>query len=153
VVVDKVGGYMIGNIIISLLAGLTSFGCLELVGVPFALPLAVTVALTDLIPMVGATLGAAVCVLVSLLTAGVWPASVVVLAFFIAYQQIENYLIVPRVMRSSVDLPSMAVLLVALVGGTLLGLVGAVMAIPVAAAVKVLIRTTPRRGTDHDEAP
>jgi predicted PurR-regulated permease PerM len=153
VVVDKVGGYMIGNIIISLLAGLTSFGCLELVGVPFALPLAVTVALTDLIPMVGATLGAAVCVLVSLLTAGVWPASVVVLAFFIAYQQIENYLIVPRVMRSSVDLPSMAVLLVALVGGTLLGLVGAVMAIPVAAAVKVIIRTTPRRGTDHHEVP
>ena len=145
VVVDKVGGYMIGNIVISLLAGVTSFACLELVGVPFALPLAVTVALTDLIPMIGATLGAAVCVLVTVLTAGVWPAAVVVLAFFIAYQQVENYLVVPRVMRSTVDLPSMAVLLVALLGGTLLGLVGAVMAIPVAAAVKVAVTPTLRR--------
>ena len=65
VVVEKVGDYMIGNLIISLFAGVSTFACLELVGVPFALPLAVTVALTDLIPMIGATLGAAVCVIVS----------------------------------------------------------------------------------------
>jgi predicted PurR-regulated permease PerM len=62
-----------------------------------------------------------------------------VLAFFIAYQQLENYLIAPRVLRNSVDLSAVAVLLVALTGGTVLGLAGAVMAIPLAAAVKVVL--------------
>ena len=139
VVVDKVGAYMIGNLIISLFAGAATFACLELVRVPFALPLAVTVALTDLIPMVGATLGAVICVGVSALAAGIWPQAVVVLVFFVAYQQLENYLIAPRVLRNTVDLPAVAVLLVALVGGTVMGLIGAVMAIPVAATVKVVL--------------
>jgi len=139
VVVDKVGAYMIGNLIISLFAGTATFACLELVRVPFALPLAVTVALTDLIPMVGATLGAVICVAVSALAAGIWPQAIIVLIFFVAYQQLENYLIAPRVLRNTVDLPAVAVLLVALVGGTVMGLVGAVMAIPVAATVKVVL--------------
>jgi predicted PurR-regulated permease PerM len=139
VVVDRVGAYMIGNLIISVIAGVTTFACLEAVRVPFALPLAVTVALTDLIPMVGATIGAAICVIVSAFTAGIWPQAVIVLAFFIAYQQLENYLIAPRVLRNSVDLSAVAVLLVALVGGTVLGLIGAVMAIPLAATVKVVL--------------
>lgn len=138
VVVDKVGGYMIGNIIISLFAGTATFVCLEAVGVPFALPLAVTVAIADLIPMIGATLGATVCLLVSLLTVGIWPETVIVLLFFVVYQQVENYLLVPRVFRNTVDMPSVAVLLVALVGGSLLGLAGAIMAIPIAATVKVV---------------
>lgn len=142
VVVDKVGGYMIGNIIISLFAGASTFLCLLLVGVPFALPLAVAVAVTDLIPMVGATLGAAICVLVSAFTVDLWPATVIVVLFFVLYQQVENYLIAPRVLRNTVDLSSVAVLLVALIGGTVLGLVGAVMAIPIAATVKVLMSPT-----------
>jgi predicted PurR-regulated permease PerM len=137
VMVDKVGGYMIGNIIISVFAGTASFICLELVGVPFALPLAVTVAIADLIPMIGATLGASVCVVVSLFTVGLWPKTVIVVLFFILYQPVENYLLVPRVFRNTVDMSSSAVLLVALIGGTLLGLAGAVMAIPIAATVKV----------------
>ena len=150
VMVDKVGGYMIGNIIISVFAGTASFICLELVGVPFALPLAVTVALADMIPMIGATLGATVCVVVSLFTVGLWPKTVIVLVFFVLYQQAENYLLVPRVFRNTVDMPSAAVLLVALVGGTLLGLVGAVMAIPIAATVKVAMSPTI---TSEDEPP
>jgi predicted PurR-regulated permease PerM len=137
VMVDKVGGYMIGNIIISVFAGTATFVCLELVQVPFALPLAVTVALADLIPMIGATLGATVCVVVSLFSVGLWPRTVVVALFFVLYQQVENYLLVPRVFRDTVNMPAAAVLLVALVGGTLFGLVGAVMAIPLAATVKV----------------
>jgi predicted PurR-regulated permease PerM len=137
VLVDKVGAYMIGNIIISVFAGTTTFICLELVGVPFALPLAVTVALADLIPLIGATLGATICVLVSVFTVDLWPKTVIVVIFFILYQQAENYLLAPRVFRNTVDMPSVAVLLVALVGGTLLGLVGAIMAIPIAATVKV----------------
>ena len=111
------------------------------------LPLAVAVAIADLIPMIGATLGAVICLLVSVLTVGIWPRSVIVLLFFIAYQQLENYLIAPRVMRNAVDMSSVAVLLAALIGGAVLGLVGAIMAIPVAATVKVVI--SPRFTDPH----
>ncbi|WP_432838054.1 AI-2E family transporter [Dactylosporangium sp. CA-092794] len=142
IMVDKVGGYMIGNLTISAFAGGASFLCLELLRVPFALPLAVTVAIADLIPMIGATLGATVCVLVSLLTVGLWPKSIVLVAFFILYQPVENYLLVPRIFRNTVDMPSAAVLLVALLGGSLLGLAGAVMAIPIAATIKVAMSPT-----------
>src|SRR6266545_1438575 len=108
VVIDKVGSYMIGNLIVSAIAGVATFIALTALRVPFALPLAVFVAVTDLIPMIGATLGAVVCV------------------------------IVPRVMRDSVQMSAVAVLLAALLGGSVLGLVGAVMAIPVAAAIRVI---------------
>jgi predicted PurR-regulated permease PerM len=138
VVVDKVGGYMIGNLIISLFAGVSSFVCLFALGVPFALPLAVWVALTDLIPMIGASVGAAGCLIVTLATGDV-TSMVVVLVFFVAYQQLENYLIAPRVLRNTVDLSSIAVLLAALTGAAVLGVVGALMAIPIAAAIKVLM--------------
>jgi predicted PurR-regulated permease PerM len=151
VVVDKVGAYMIGNLIISLFAGVSTFICLTLLRVPFALPLAVTVAITDLIPLVGATLGALFGVLVTVFTVGLWPAGVVVLAFFVVYQQVENYLIAPRVLRNTVDLPSVAVLLVALIGGSVLGVVGALMSIPIAAAVKVVL--TPAIETMHRPPP
>jgi predicted PurR-regulated permease PerM len=142
VVVDKVGAYMIGNIIISVFAGVSSFICLTALRVPYALPLALTVAIADLIPMVGATLGAAVCVLVALFTKGLWPAGIVVALFFVLYQQLENYLIAPRVLRNTVNMPSVAVLLAALLGGSVLGVVGALMAIPIAAAVKVVLSPT-----------
>ncbi len=139
VVVAKVGGYMIGNMIISVFAGVATFAALKLLGVPFAVPLAVTVAIADLIPMVGATLGAAICVLVSAFTAASWTATVGVAVFFVVYQQIENYLIAPRVLRNTVDLSAVAILITALIGGTVLGVVGALMAIPIAAAIKVVI--------------
>jgi predicted PurR-regulated permease PerM len=138
-VVDKVGGYMIGNIIISILAGIASYVAFKVLGVPFATPLAVLVAVFDLIPMIGATLGAIVGVLVALFTGPLWPTTVLVAAFFVAYQQLENYLIAPRVLRTTVDIGASAVLLAGLIGATLLGLVGALMAIPVAAALNVLL--------------
>lgn len=148
VVVDKVGGYMIGNLAISLIAGVASYVCLKVVHVPYALPLAIVVAVTDLIPMIGATLGAVACTLVSVLAVGVWPRAVVVLLFFIGYQQFENYVITPRVMRNAVDLSPVSVLVVALIGATLLGLIGALMAIPIAAATKVVMSS---RIPPHDE--
>jgi predicted PurR-regulated permease PerM len=152
VMVDKVGAYMIGNIIISLIAGLASFIVLQVLGVPYAVPLAVAVAITDLIPMIGATLGAVICVLVTAFTTRVWPETVVVIIFFVVYQQLENYLIAPRVMRNSVDLPAVAVLIAALIGGKMLGLIGALMAIPIAAAVRVL--TSPMiEPLDDEELP
>jgi predicted PurR-regulated permease PerM len=138
-VVDKVGGYMIGNIIISLIAGVASFVAFSLLGVPFAVPLAFLVAICDLIPMIGATLGAVIGVTVALFTVDLWPNTILVAGFFVAYQQLENYLIAPRVLKTTVELGAAAVLLAGLVGATVLGLVGALMAIPVAAAFNVLL--------------
>jgi len=139
VVIDKVGAYMIGNLVISAIAGVTTFIALSALRVPFALPLAFFVALTDLIPLVGATLGAIVCIIVTLATKELWPATILVTIFFILYQQLENYLIAPRVLRNTVEMPSVAVLLAALLGGSVLGLVGALMAIPIAAAIRVIM--------------
>src|SRR5215211_4450374 len=137
-VVDKVGGYMIGNIIISIIAGLASFIAFSLLRVPFAVPLAFVVALCDLIPMIGATLGAVIGVTVALFSTDLWH-TVLVAAFFVAYQQLENYLIAPRVLKTTVELGAAAVLIAGLIGATVLGLVGALMAIPVAAAFNVLL--------------
>jgi predicted PurR-regulated permease PerM len=152
VMVDKVGSYMIGNLLISLAAGLASFAVLAGFGVPFAVPLAFAVALCDLIPMIGATLGAVTCVLAALLTTELWPTTVIVAIFFVVYQQMENYLIAPRILRHTVSLNAAAVLLAALIGGTVLGLVGALMAIPVAAGLKVVLaeRLQARDSADMD---
>ena len=139
VLVNKVGSYMIGNILVSLVAGLAAFAALAALRVPFAVPLAFLVAVTDLIPMVGATIGAVVCIAVALLATQLWPTTVLVAAFFVAYQQLENYLIAPRIMRGPVQLSPAAVLLAGLIGGTALGLVGALMAIPITAGLKVLL--------------
>jgi predicted PurR-regulated permease PerM len=160
VVVDKVGGYMIGNIIISIFAGVSSFICLFICDVPFALPLAVFVALTDLIPLVGATIGAVGCVAVSIFAVDIWPNAIAVAIFFLAYQQIENYLIAPRVLRNTVNMSSVAVLLAALIGASILGIVGALMSIPIVAAVKVLMTpmvealdSTPERSSSPPAQP
>jgi predicted PurR-regulated permease PerM len=148
-VVDKVGGYMIGNIIISLIAGVVSFIAFTVLGVPFAVPLAFVVAICDLIPMIGATLGAIIGVTVALFSTELWPTTVLVAAFFVAYQQLENYFIAPRVLKTTVELGAAAVLIAGLVGATILGLVGALMAIPIAAAFNVLLN---ERLTAHETA-
>ena len=114
-----------------------------LLHVQFALALAFIVAVADLVPMVGATIGAVACLVVALSTRNV-PGAIGLVLFFVVYQQVENYLIAPRVLRDTVDLSSAAVLFTALIGGTVLGVVGALMAIPVAAAVKVLVTPTIR---------
>ena len=139
VLVNKVGSYMLGNILVSFVAGLAAFAALTVLRVPFAVPLAFVVAVTDLIPMVGATIGAVVCIAVALLATRLWPTTVLVAAFFVVYQQLENYLIAPRIMRRPVQLSPAAVLLAGLIGGTVLGLVGALMAIPITAGLKVLL--------------
>jgi predicted PurR-regulated permease PerM len=138
VVIDKVGSYMIGNLIVSAVAGVATLIALLALRVPFALPLAVFVAVTDLIPMIGASLGAVVCIVVAFATSSLWPTTILVVVFFVLYQQVENYLVVPRVMRNSVQMPAVAVLLAALLGGSVLGLIGALMAIPLVAALRVI---------------
>ncbi|MEU1726521.1 AI-2E family transporter [Nonomuraea sp. NPDC005692] len=136
-ILNRVGGYVAGNLIISLIAGVTTFVFLSIAGVPYALALAIIVALTDLIPLIGAFIGAGIATLVALFAS--LPVAIATLIFFIVYQQIENYLIAPKVMKSSVDVPAAATIVAALIGGALLGVVGALLAIPVAAAIQVIV--------------
>ena len=112
-------------------------------------------ALCDLIPMIGATLGAVAGVGAALLTTELWPTTVIVALFFVGYQQLENYFIAPRILRHTVSLSAAAVLLAGLIGGTVLGLVGALMAIPVAAGLKVVLaeRLRARDSADTDTGP
>ena len=132
----RIGGYVTGNVVVSVIAGVCSFVALVLIGVPYPLVLAVWIALTDLIPTVGALLGAVVACVVAVF-AGV-PQLVVTIAFFIAYQQVENYVIAPRVMKRAIDLSPAAVIVAVLVGGTLAGFFGALLALPIAATIQVV---------------
>ncbi|MFF4192985.1 AI-2E family transporter [Nonomuraea sp. NPDC001831] len=136
-ILNRVGGYVAGNLIISLIAGVTTFVFLSIAGVPYALALAIIVAVTDLIPLIGAFIGAGIATLVALFAS--LPVAIATLIFFVVYQQIENYLIAPKVMKSSVDVPAAATIVAALIGGALLGVVGALLAIPVAAAIQVIV--------------
>jgi predicted PurR-regulated permease PerM len=149
VIVDKVGAYTLGNIVVSLIAGLAAFAALTALRIPLALALAFLVAITDLIPSIGATIGAVICLLVALPTTHLWPNVILLALFFVLYQLLENYLIAPRVMHGSVHLRAGAVLLATLIGGTALGLIGALMAIPIAAAVQQLLSER-RQARDGD---
>jgi predicted PurR-regulated permease PerM len=132
----RIGGYVTGNLVVSLIAGAVTFVALSLIGVPYALALAVWVALTDLIPTVGALLGAAVaCVVASFV--GI-PQLLLAVVFFIVYQQIENYVIAPRIMRRAIAIPAAAVIVAVLVGGTLAGFFGALLALPIAATIQIM---------------
>jgi predicted PurR-regulated permease PerM len=143
----RIGGYVGGALGIALIAGMSTFILLEILGVPYALALAMVVTVTDLIPLIGATIGAAVVTVVALLSSVT--DGLVCLAFYIAYQQIENFIIYPRIMRRSVAVPPVVTVIAALVGGTLLGVVGALLAIPTAAAVLLIIEevVVPRQDT------
>jgi predicted PurR-regulated permease PerM len=135
---QRVGGYVMGNLTVSLIAGVTSFVALLIIGVPYAAALAFWVALADLIPSVGATLGAIPAVLVAAF-AGL-PEFIATLIFFVVYQQIENYLVAPRVMRRAIDVSVATVIVAVLIGGSLAGFVGALLALPMAAIIKAAVR-------------
>ncbi|MFI7111025.1 AI-2E family transporter [Nonomuraea sp. NPDC050227] len=137
-ILTGIGGYVAGNVLISVIAGVLTWIFLSIAGVQYALALALVVALTDLIPLVGATIGAVLVTGVALLQS--LPAGIACAIFFVVYQQIENYFIYPRVMKRSVDVTPAVTVIAALFGGALLGIVGALLAIPVAAAIALIIR-------------
>ncbi|TMR90650.1 AI-2E family transporter [Nonomuraea basaltis] len=137
-ILTGIGGYVAGNVLISVIAGVLTWIFLSVAGVRYALALALVVALTDLIPLVGATIGAVLVTGVALLQSV--PAGIACVIFFLIYQQVENYLIYPRVMKRSVDVTPAVTVIAALFGGALLGIVGALLAIPVAAAIALIIR-------------
>ena len=137
-ILERVGGYVLGCLTIAAVAGVTSFVVLLLLGMPYPLPLALVVAFTDLIPVIGATVGAAVVTLVAFLVSVTTGVEVAV--FYLVYQQFENFLLYPRVMKRSVDVSPATTVVAILVGGGLLGILGALLAIPIAAAIQLVMQ-------------
>jgi predicted PurR-regulated permease PerM len=133
-----VGGYVTGNLLISLIAGVSSGIVLWLAGVPYAVALGLVVALLDLIPLAGATIAAVLCVLVAIAASGT-TAAIVVGVFFVVYQQLENHVIQPLVYGRTVQLSPLAVLVSVLVGAQIAGVLGALAAIPLAGTIQVLL--------------
>lgn len=133
-----VGGYVRGQVITSAAAGLFTFTLLTIVGVPDATALAVFAAVTDILPFIGGFLCTAPAALAAL-PLGIVPAIIVVVLMAV-YQELENRLLVPRVYGRVLRLPAAVVILALLAGGALLGIVGALLAIPIAAGVRMAIR-------------
>jgi predicted PurR-regulated permease PerM len=138
-VIEGVGGYVSGAFVVAACAGITSLIFLFVVGLgEYAVALAFVVALLDVIPMIGATIGA---VIVTAIGFAEDPKiGLACLVFYLVYQQVENYLIYPKVMSKSVDVPGSVTVIAALIGAALLGVIGALLAIPTAAALLMLTR-------------
>ena len=133
-----VSGYLLGQLLTSLLFGLFTYLILTVLGVPQPLLLAIVAAVADAIPVAGVVIATVPAVLLALTVS---PATAgIVLALYLAYQQVENYAIVPRVYRGTLQIHPFAVLVAVLVGAQLLGVLGVLLALPVAAAVPVIER-------------
>ena len=137
-VARAVSGYMAGNLLISLIAGVTTWVFLVVVGVPFAGVLGLWVGFADLLPLVGATLGAIPTIAIAFLHST--GAGIAMVVFYIVYQQLENHMLQPVVMSRTVNLNPLLVILSVLVGVELAGFIGALLAIPAAGAIQVVVR-------------
>jgi predicted PurR-regulated permease PerM len=147
-----ISGYITGNLAISVICGITTFVVLLILGMPYAAPLALLVAVLDLIPLVGATLGGALLVVVGLFVEP-WKA-VVLLVYIVVYQQVEGSVLQPIVYSRAVQLNGLVILIALLVGGQLLGIPGALLAIPVAEIIRIVVtellayRRTPKQANE-----
>jgi predicted PurR-regulated permease PerM len=147
-----ISGYITGNLAISVICGITTFIVLLILGMPYAAPLALLVAVLDLIPLVGATLGGALLVVVGLFVEP-WKA-VVLLVYIVVYQQVEGSVLQPLVYSKAVQLNGLVILIALLVGGQLLGIPGALLAIPVAEIIRIVVtellayRHTPKEANE-----
>jgi predicted PurR-regulated permease PerM len=133
-----VGGYVTGNLLISIIAGVVSTLVLLVTGVSYAVALGLLVALLDLVPLAGATLAAILVTTVAFIDQG-WVIGVIVLVYFVIYQQIENHVLQPVVYSRTVQLSPLAILIAVLIGAKLAGVLGALGAIPIAGTIQVLI--------------
>jgi len=143
----RIGGFVSGALAVAFIAATASYIFLRIVDLPFALALAVFVGLFDLIPLVGATIAA---IVVSTLGFIHSPSvGIACVIFYVAYQQLENYVIYPHVMRRAVDVPAPVTIVAVLIGGALLGVTGALLSIPIAAAALLVIRQVTIPRMDH----
>jgi predicted PurR-regulated permease PerM len=140
----KVGGYVLGKVAISLIAGAGTWVWMEIFSIPYPVLLGVLVAVLDLVPFVGSTVGGVIVALVALTVS--LPIAIATVAFYLIFRLLEDYLLTPRIMGKTVEVPGLVTVVATLVGWALLGIVGALVAIPVAAAVKLVVRevTVPR---------
>ena len=136
-ILSRVGGYVAGAVTIAGIAAVLTFALLMALGVDYPVALAMLVFLTGLIPLIGATIGAVVITAVALFTSV--QAGVIVAVYYLVYQQVENYFLYPRIMKRSVDVSPAATVVAVLIGGSLLGVLGALLAIPIAAAVQLVL--------------
>ncbi len=138
-ILGNVGSYVSGAFVVAMAAGISSLIFLFIVGLgEYAVALAAVVAILDVIPMIGATLGAVIVTLIGFATDP--KIGLACLIFYVIYQQFENYVIYPRVMSRSVNLPGSIIVIAAVVGAALLGVIGALLAIPTAAAITLLVK-------------
>jgi predicted PurR-regulated permease PerM len=131
-------GYISGNLLISVICGVLTYAVLKISGVQFAGLIALFVAIADLIPLVGATLGAVVATVAAFIHS--LPAAIAVIVFFVVYQQLENHLLQPVIFSRTVKLNPLAVLVAILLATELAGILGALLAIPVAGIIQVVLR-------------
>jgi predicted PurR-regulated permease PerM len=134
----NIGGYVAGNLHISLICGAVTTASLYLLGVPYSLALGVFMAVFDLIPLVGATLGSVVVIASAFIFVDV-RAGIIMFAATMIYQQIENHILQPLIYGRTVQIPSLTVLIAVLCGGAALGLVGALLAIPIAGTIQAVV--------------
>jgi predicted PurR-regulated permease PerM len=135
-IMRRTGSYAIGQVAVATINAICSWIMMMIVGIPYAAVLAVAVGFLGLIPMVGATAGAAVVCLVAIFDEP--KKAVIALIYYVVYQQVENYVVAPRIMQRTVSVPGAVTVVAALAGGTLLGVLGALLAIPVAAGLLLL---------------
>jgi len=143
--IHAVSSSLIGNIAISIVAAVVAGVSAWAFGLPFPLVLAVITGLLDLIPQVGATIAAVILVLVALTVST--PAAIAMAVIQLIYQQLENYVVYPLVYRRAVELSPFTTIVAVLIAGSILGVLGAILAVPFAAVVKIALReaTRPRR--------
>ena len=134
--IGQVGRYMLGSVVNASIAGLSTYIWTLAWGIEYPAALGVMVALMDMIPVIGSTIGGVIVTLVAL-TVSV-PVAVATLAFYIGFRLFEDYFLLPRVMRQAVDVPPIVTVVALLIGGSLLGIIGALVSIPVAAALKLI---------------
>ncbi len=132
----KVGAYVLGNVLISVIAGAATFVWLMAFNVPYPLLLGIFVALLDLVPVVGSTIAGVVVAAVALTVS--LPVCIATTVFFVVFRLLEDYLLVPRIIGRAVKVPALITVVAVLIGGALLGIVGALVAIPIAAALQLL---------------
>ncbi len=136
-ILTRIGRFMLGNLATSAIAGLATFGWLQLTHVPYSAALGIFVALMDLVPMVGSTIGGVVVSLIALVVS--LPVAIATAVFYVAFRLAEDYLIMPRAMKYAVDVHPIVTVVAVLLGGALLGIIGALVAIPVAVALGLVL--------------
>ena len=142
-----VGGYVTGNLLISVIAGVSTGIVLVILGVPYAVALGLIVGILDLVPLAGATIAGIIIATVAFIHSIV--AGIIVVVFFVVYQQIENHVLQPVVYGRTVQLSPLVVLISVLIGAELAGVLGALAAIPVAGTLQVLLVDYLRQRRDH----